>query len=62
MDRRQKAYEEEGGTGAEKRTDLVGEDGYHGGYRRLGACAEEPTRRRHFRRGLRPASNPPAWV
>ena len=47
MDRRQKAYEEEGGTGAEKRTDLVGEDGHHGRYRRLGACAEEPARRPH---------------
>lgn len=49
MDRRQEAYEEEGGGGAEQRRDLVGEDGYHGRHRRLGACAEEPARRRrHF--------------
>ena len=29
MDRRQKAYKGEGGTIAQKRRELVGEDGYH---------------------------------
>ena len=45
MDRRQKAYKGEGGTIAQKRRELVGEDGYH-------VATAASARARRSRRGV----------